>query len=152
MRTRLKGVLLISVVLASCGGEPVPDVARAQVVALAPHADFASSGKVDFALLPEDATGAAIVTLDLLVQVQAGAPAGVIPMLLDIRTEAEASASSQLGSVVITVAYSPVPEPGTAVRGRLLLGNGAQRPLPLDFNFVVPHPSPAPPPPIAPTL
>jgi hypothetical protein len=68
-----------------CGLSDVPEVKEAFLIGITPHADFAQSGLVDFAILPKDEVGQAIIDTGLEVNISALLPAGTSVMSMDSR-------------------------------------------------------------------
>jgi hypothetical protein len=64
--------------LPGCGAVDVPEVKEAFIIGITPHADFTTSGLADFAILPKDEAGQAVIEAGLEVSVSADTPAGTV--------------------------------------------------------------------------
>ena len=83
MQIRWLFVLVASLAIFGCGD--IPPVQSAFLIGITPHADFATSGKVDFAILPKDEQGAAIIDVGLQIELDVADPAEISLAQLSIK-------------------------------------------------------------------
>ena len=81
--TRWFPVILAALAIIGCGD--IPAVQSAFLIGITPHADFATTGKVDFTILPKDEAGAAIIDAGLQIQLDVADPADVSLAQLGVR-------------------------------------------------------------------
>lgn len=85
MKKKTSLILVLTASLAVLGCGELPTVESAFLIGITPHADFATSGKVDFAILPKDEQGAAIIDAGLDIVLDVADPADVSLTQLDAR-------------------------------------------------------------------
>ena len=85
MKKQTSWLIILVASLATFGCGELPTVQSAFLIGITPHADFATSGKVDFAILPKDEQGAAIIDSGLDILLDVADPADVSLMQLDAR-------------------------------------------------------------------
>ena len=76
-------VILASLAIIGCG--EIPTVQSAFLIGITPHADFATTGKVDFTILPKDEEGAAIIDAGLQIDMNVADPAGMTLAQLGVK-------------------------------------------------------------------